>query len=128
MFPDYQYEYGQGDGGKIPTTLAEAQATGRRSFGAKIDGSTDYMAADGKTHPYTAQKDNLKHFYQTGTTFTNTVAFSGGNEALLYRLSLSDLNAKSILPTNKYNRKTANLNLSAKLSSRLRIESESDRL
>ncbi len=123
VFPDYQYEYGQGDGGVKPTTLAQAQTTGRRSFGSKIDGSTDYMAADGNTHPYSAQKDNLKHFYQTGTTFTNTVAFSGGNETLLYRLSLSDLNAKSILPTNKYNRKTANLNLSAKLSDRLRIES-----
>jgi len=28
----------------MPTTLAQAQATGRRSFGAKIDGSTNYMA------------------------------------------------------------------------------------
>ncbi|WP_276501906.1 SusC/RagA family TonB-linked outer membrane protein [Terrimonas pollutisoli] len=123
VFPDYQYEYGQGDGGVMPTTLQDAQATGRRSFGAKIDGSTNYMAADGKNHPYSAQKDNLKHFYETGTTFTNTIAFSGGTEALVYRLSLSDLNAKSILPSNKYNRKTANLNISAKLSNRLRIES-----
>ncbi|NII26263.1 SusC/RagA family TonB-linked outer membrane protein [Pseudoflavitalea sp. X16] len=123
MFPDYQYEYGQGDGGVKPTDISAAQTTGRRSFGAKIDGSTDYMAADGKTHPYVAQKDNLKHFYQTGTTFTNTVALSGGNDAIIYRFSLSDLNAKSILPTNTYNRKTANLNLSAKLSDRLRLES-----
>ena len=51
VFPDFQYEYGQGDGGVKPTTLAQAQATGRRSFGSKIDGSTDYVAADGKTHP-----------------------------------------------------------------------------
>lgn len=123
VFPDYQYEYGQGDGGVMPTTLQQAQGSGRRSFGAKIDGSVSYMAADGKNHPYTAQKDNLKNFYQTGTTFTNTVAFAGGNESILYRLSLSDLNAKSILPGNEYNRKTANLNISAKLSSRLRIES-----
>jgi TonB-linked SusC/RagA family outer membrane protein len=123
MFPDYQYEYGQGDGGVKPTDLSAAQTTGRRSFGAKIDGSTEYMAADGKTHPYVAQKDNLKHFYQTGTTFTNTVALSGGNDAIIYRFSLSDLNARSILPTNTYNRKTANLNLSAKLSDRLRLES-----
>lgn len=123
VFPDYQYEYGQGDGGVKPTTLAQAQATGRRSFGAKIDGSTDYMAADGKTHPYTAQKDNLKNFYNTGTTFTNTIALSGGNESVVYRFSLSDLNAKSILPNNKYNRKTANLNISAKLSEKLRLES-----
>lgn len=123
VFPDYQYEYGQGDGGVMPTTQAQAQATGRRSFGAKIDGSLNYMAADGLNHPYSAQKDNLKNFYQTGTTFTNTVAFSGGNEGIVYRLSLADLNAKSILPTNKYNRKTANLNINAKLSDRLRIES-----
>ncbi len=123
VFPDFQYEYGQGDGGVMPTTLAQAQATGRRSFGAKIDGSTNYVAADGLNHPYTAQKDNLKNFYRTGSTFTNTLAFSGGNDVLLYRLSLADLDSKSILPNSKYNRKTANLNLSAKLSDRLRIES-----
>ncbi|HEY9047740.1 MAG TPA: SusC/RagA family TonB-linked outer membrane protein [Ohtaekwangia sp.] len=123
VFPDFQYEYGQGDGGVMPTTLAQAQATGRRSFGAKINGSTDYVAADGKNHPYTAQKDNLKNFYQTGSTFTNTLAFAGGNEAILYRLSLADLDSKSILPNSTYNRKTANLNISAKLSDRLRVES-----
>lgn len=122
VFPDFQYEYGQGDGGVMPTTLAQAQATGRRSFGAKIDGSTNYMAADGKNHPYLAQKDNLKNFYQTGTTFTNSVALSGGNDAILYRLSLADLSAKSVLPSNTYNRKTASLNISAKLSERLRAE------
>ncbi len=122
VFPDFQYEYGQGDGGVKPTTLAQAQATGRRSFGSKIDGSTDYVAADGKNHPYVAQRDNLKNFYQTGTNFTNTVALSGGNESIVYRLSLSDLNAKSVLPTNTYNRKTANLNLSANLSKRLKTE------
>ena len=123
VFPDFQYEYGQGEGGVMPTTLAEAQSSGRRSFGAKIDGSTNYVAADGQNHPYVAQKDNLKNFYQTGTTFTNSLAFSGGNESILYRLSLSNLDSKSILPNTKYNRKTANLNISAKLSDRLRIES-----
>ncbi len=123
VFPDFQYEYGQGDGGVMPTTLAMAQGSGRRSFGAKIDGSTDYVAADGLNHSYTAQKDNLKNFYETGTTFTNSLAFSGGNENIIYRLSFSDLNSKSILPNTKYNRKTANLNISAKLTDRLRIES-----
>ncbi|MDJ1482100.1 SusC/RagA family TonB-linked outer membrane protein, partial [Cytophagaceae bacterium YF14B1] len=123
VFPDFQYEYGQGDGGVMPTTLAQAQATGRRSFGAKIDGSTSYVAADGKTHPYVAQKDNLKNFYQTGTNFTNSIALSGGNESIVYRLSLADLDAKSVLPSNTYNRKTANLNISGKLSEKLKFES-----
>ena len=122
VFPDFQYEYGQGDGGVKPTTLAQAQATGRRSFGSKIDGSTDYVAADGQNHPYVAQKNNLKNFYQTGTTLTNSLAFSGGNEQVLYRLSLSDLDAQSVLPSNTYNRKTANLNISGSLSKKLRAE------
>lgn len=122
VFPDFQYEYGQGDGGVMPTTLAAAQASGRRSFGARIDGNTNYMAADGKNHPYTAQKDNLKNFYQTGTTATHSVALSGGSEKVMYRLSLADLNAKSVLPSNTYNRKTASLNISANLTDRLRAE------
>jgi len=122
VFPDYQYEYGQGDGGVKPTTLATAQATGRRSWGSKIDGSTDYVAVDGKTHPYTAQKDNLKNYYQTGSSYTNSIAFLGGNEGVTYRFSLADLYSKGILPGTTYDRKTFNLALNAKLNSKISIE------
>lgn len=120
--PDFQYEYGQGDSGVKPTTLAAAQATGRRSWGAKIDGSTDYVGVDGLTHPYIAQKDNLKNYYQTGSTYTNTLALSGGSDAIVYRFSLADLSSKGILPGTTYDRKTANVSLNGKLSSKLRFE------
>lgn len=121
VFPDWQYEYGQGDNGVKPTTQGEAIQTGRRSFGAKIDGSP-YVAADGLTHPYSAQRDNIKNFYQTGNTLTNTLAFTGGNEAVTYRFSASDLNSKSILPNTNYNRKTGNLSVNGKLGKRINIE------
>ncbi|WP_153797962.1 SusC/RagA family TonB-linked outer membrane protein [Foetidibacter luteolus] len=122
VIPDFQYEYGQGDGGVKPTTLAQAQATGRRSWGAKIDGSTDYVGVDGNTHPYLAQKDNLQNFYQTGTTFTNTLSFTGGNESLNYRFSASDLNSRGILPKTTYGRKTLNLALNGRLGDKISIE------
>jgi TonB-linked SusC/RagA family outer membrane protein len=121
VFPDWQYEYGQGDGGIKPMTQAAAITTGRRSFGAKIDGST-YIAADGLEHPYSAQRDNIQNFYRTGSTFTNTVAFTGGTEAITYRFSLADLNSKSILPNSSYDRKTGNLNVSGKLSKKLSFD------
>ncbi|MGF7041055.1 SusC/RagA family TonB-linked outer membrane protein [Mucilaginibacter lappiensis] len=121
VFPDWQYEYGQGDNGVKPTTQGEAIQTGRRSFGAKIDGSP-YVAADGLTHPYSAQKDNIKNFYQTGSTFTNTLAFTGGTEAITYRFSAADLNSKSVLPNTTYDRKTANLSINSKLGKRINIE------
>ncbi len=122
VFPDYQYEYGQGDGGVKPTTLAAAQGSGRRSWGAKIDGSTDYVAVDGKTHPYVAQKNNLKNYYQTGSTYTNSLAFVGGSEGITYRFSLADLSSKGILPGTTYDRKTFNLAVNAKLNSKISIE------
>lgn len=119
--PDWQYDYGQGTDGTKPTTQAQAIASGRRSFGAKIDGSP-FVAADGLTHPYSAAKDNVKNFYQTGRTFTNTLAFAGGTEALAYRFSGSNLDSKSILPNSDYNRKTGSVSLNGKLGSRVSFE------
>jgi len=118
---NYQYEYGQGLDGKKPLTQNEAIATGRLSFGARIDGS-DYIAADGLTHPYSAQKNNIQNYYSTGTNFTNTIAFSGGNEAITYRLSLADLNSKGILPNTKFKRQTGNLNINARITDKIRVE------
>jgi len=120
--PDFQYEYGQGLDGVKPLTLNDAIASGRKSWGAKIDGSTDYMGVDGKTHSYTARKNSLKDFYQTGATYTNSIAFSGGNEQTTYRLSAAELNSKGILPNTTYDRKTLNLSVSSKLSDRFSIE------
>ncbi|EDM34706.1 putative outer membrane protein [Pedobacter sp. BAL39] len=118
---DYQYEYGQGLNGVKPMNQNDAIATGRLSFGAKIDGS-DYVAADGLTHPYSAQKDNIKHFYDTGTNFTNTLAFSGGNDGVVYRLSVADLDSKGIISTTRFKRQTANLNINAKINDKITVE------
>jgi TonB-linked SusC/RagA family outer membrane protein len=120
--PDFQYQYGQGLDGVKPTTLNDAIASGRKSWGAKIDGSTDYMGVDGKTHTYVARKNSLKDYYQTGSTYTNSIAFSGGNESVTYRLSAANLSSKGILPKTTYDRKTVNLSVNGKLSDQLSIE------
>ncbi|WP_029283592.1 SusC/RagA family TonB-linked outer membrane protein [Pedobacter sp. R20-19] len=118
---DYQYEYGQGLNGVKPMNKNDAIATGRLSFGAKIDGS-DYVAADGLTHPYSAVKDNISNFYSTGTNFTNTVAFSGGTDGIVYRLSVADLDSKGIISTTRFKRQTANLNINAKITDKIKVE------
>lgn len=122
VIPDYQYEYGQGLDGVMPTTLVDAQASGRKSWGAPIDGSTNYMGVDGKTHPYVAQKKNYQNYYQTGTTFTNSIAFSGGSENFTWRFSAADLNSRGILPGTTYKRKTFNVALNGKVGSKINIE------
>jgi TonB-linked SusC/RagA family outer membrane protein len=121
VFSDYQYIYGQGDGGVKPTTQAQAVNWGRRSWGAKMDGLPS-IQFDGKEHPYSPQKDNIKNFYRTGSTYTNTVAFNGGSDALNFRFSLSNTSSKSIVPNSDFNKKIANLNVNAKLGKRTTIE------
>ncbi len=116
-FPHFQTQYGQGQNGNIPKTVAEAQASGRLSYGAKVDPSIEYMQVDGKMHPYAAVgvKENIKNFYRNSTDITNTIAFNAGTEAFNGRLSLSDLRSRSMQPNSSYGRQTANLSLMTKL-------------
>lgn len=119
-YTDFQYEYGQGLLGVKPVNLEAAKTSGSSSWGAKIDGS-NVIQFDGVQRPYTAHKDNIKNFYRTGNTFTNTIAFSGGNENGNFRLSVSDLHNESVVPNSGLDRNTINLNLNSKLSKRLTL-------
>jgi TonB-linked SusC/RagA family outer membrane protein len=116
-FPNFQNQYGQGQNGTIPKTVAEAQASGRLSYGPKVDPSIQYMQVDGKMHPYApiSVKDNIKNFFRNSSDITNTIAFNAGTQAVNGRLSLSDLRSKSMQPNSSYGRQTANLALMAKL-------------
>jgi TonB-linked SusC/RagA family outer membrane protein len=116
VYPNYQYEYGQGNDGVKPATAAAALSSGRLSYGAKIDGSS-VLQFDGVARPYSAfnVKNNIRNFYQLQQNFTNTVAFNAGNEKLRMRLSVSDLRAKDQQPNSEYYRKTANLNVSGNM-------------
>jgi TonB-linked SusC/RagA family outer membrane protein len=118
---DWQYEYGSGSQGLPPTTQAQAIANGRMSWGARLDGSA-VVQPDGVTRPYVAQRDNFRHFYQTGTNFVNTLALSGGSENARFRFSASNLDNKAIVPHNTMNIKTFNLSASANMAKKIVFE------
>jgi len=117
-FDHYQYEYGAGNNGVKPTTIEEAK-TGY-SWGAKLDGS-NVIQFDGVARPYSAVKDNLTNFYRMGSTLTNSVALSGATEGITYRLSMNDLNNKSIIPNSGLRRNNFALNLNANLGKNLSL-------
>lgn len=122
--PDWQYEYGSGSRGVAPTSKSEAIANGRISWGAKLDGSS-VVQPDGVARPYIAQKRNTRNFYNNGTTFSNTLAFSGGNENINFRFSASNMNNDGIVPNSSINRKTFNLSVSANVNKKLIFEGRS---
>jgi TonB-linked SusC/RagA family outer membrane protein len=118
---DWQYEYGAGTRGQKPTSQTEAIANGRMSWGAKLDGS-NVIQPDGQARPYVAQKDNIKNFYNTGTTFSNTLALSGGTEVANFRFSGANISNKGIVPNNTLNIKTFNLSANGTLAKKIVFE------
>jgi len=123
VYPDWQYEYGQGIDGIKPATASAARSAGRLSFGAKMDGQPS-IQLDGQMRPYSPVKvrDNFDNFYRTGSTYSNTAAFTGGNSDLNFRFSVANIDANAILEKSSINRKIANLNVNAALGKKLSIE------
>ncbi|WP_221390897.1 SusC/RagA family TonB-linked outer membrane protein [Dyadobacter sp. NIV53] len=121
IIPDWQYEFGQGVDGVKPLTQTQAKSSGRLSYGARMDG-TDVIQFDGQMRPYSPQKDNLKNFYNTGTNYINSIAFTGGNETVNFRFGLNNTKSNSIVPNSSFTRRIANLSVNAKLGKRLSIE------
>jgi len=117
-YTDYQYVYGQGQNGAKPANVAEAQKTGRLSFGGKLDG-TPTIQYDGNSYAYSPYKKNIANFYRTGPSLTNTVSVSSGGDRGTFRLSLSNLDNSSIVRNSGLNRKTINLNVSQKITDKL---------
>jgi TonB-dependent SusC/RagA subfamily outer membrane receptor len=140
FMPNYQNEYGGGDGGWLtftynPTMPAEWQAlNGKRyrdftddaSWGPKIDGS-EYIpwyafipghSRSGKTASFTPQPNNARDFWNTGVTANTNVSFSQSNGAgQSLRVSYTNQNIKGMLPNSKSLRHTLNTSFSMDLGS-----------
>ncbi|WP_020528028.1 SusC/RagA family TonB-linked outer membrane protein [Flexithrix dorotheae] len=115
---DIQKEYGHGSKGQKPKTLEEALGAGDIAWGGKLDGSS-VIQFDGVERPYAYAGDNFDKFYQTGHTFTNTIALSGGSEDMGFRFSASKLDNEGIIPGNKYKRNNFSLNANGKVGKKL---------
>jgi len=115
---NFQDQYGQGSQNLRPTDQASAIISGNTAWGEKLDGRAT-TGIDGQQHPYSLAGDNFHQFYRTGTSWTNTVSVSGGGEKGVYRLSLSNLDNKSILRSSGLARRTATFTTSYDLTKKL---------
>lgn len=108
---DFQKEYGQSSLINInQRPVNQADARGSDSWGPKLDG-TPTIQFDSVVRPYSAVAGNIKNFFRTGNTITNTVALSGSNQNSNYRISISDLRNTDIVPNANFSRTSLNANL-----------------
>ncbi|WP_409049464.1 SusC/RagA family TonB-linked outer membrane protein [Telluribacter sp. SYSU D00476] len=116
-FTDYQYEYGQGEGGVRPT--AANPTSGQWSFGERFQPGMTQVLFDGVTVPYEPVYNRIRSFFRNGTNFNNTVSLSSLSDKGGFNLSLANMDNRGIVPNNTFNRKTINLGFSYDLSKKL---------
>lgn len=117
-FTDFQYEYGQGEGGVRPQSVSDARSSGVWSFGERFDGQPTWQV-DGEQHPYSPVKDRTDAFYRTGLMLQNSVALAGGNEKGSFRVSFSDTDSEGIIQKSGFKRRSVNLGLNYNLTDKL---------
>ncbi|WP_051538853.1 SusC/RagA family TonB-linked outer membrane protein [Prolixibacter bellariivorans] len=120
LLPDYQNEYGQGTHGVIPSTVDLLKQSGG-SWGPKMDGSSQ-LYYTGENHPYSPQPDNVKDFFDTGSTFINTLALTGGREKVKMRFSFTNTSKNLTIPNSRVDKNYFNLRSSARLTNKLTID------
>ena len=99
-----------------PVTLANGQKV-------RAGDTALYKDLTPNATPFVAHPDNLKDFYQTGTTLTNHLSVTASGEKSSMRLSFTDLNSKSYIPGVNFERKTVAASLTFQPISNLHISS-----
>ena len=119
-FTDYQYVYGQGEGGVRPTSANPT--SGQWSFGEKIQPGMTHVLFNNLTVPYEPQRDIIKNFFRNGQNLTNTITLSTNGDKGGMNLSLANMSSDGIVPNNSYKRNTINLGFSYNLSNKLSFQ------
>lgn len=119
-----QYDYGQGWQGLGYSSL-ESHGAGvsaeNGSWGPAFNGEIrpwgTIVNGQQQIKPYVGLEDNVKDFYEIGTTMTNSFRVSAGGENSNFSLSYSDTNADGVIPTDSDSFKRRNLGFSAGINS-----------
>jgi TonB-linked SusC/RagA family outer membrane protein len=119
-YTDWQYEYGQGENGVRPTSVADAQSSGVWSFGEKFDGAPTPQF-DGSTQPYSPHNNRIKDYYVNGMTYTNSIALSAGYDKGNFRLSFANTDANNIVPNSDFHKKIINANFDYNFTNKLSV-------
>lgn len=71
--------------------------------------------------PFSPQPDNIKNFFQTGSTYTNNIAIAGSNDKSDFRVSFTALNQTGIVPNTDLNRYTTSLTGGYNLTDKFKV-------
>jgi len=120
--PDFQNEYGQGAAGQYGINFDQ-------SWGPRLDAGLSFCQfnsprdANGvcQATPWISHPNNVEDFFNTGTTSSTTLAFSGGSERANARVSFGYDDVNGVVPENEFHKYTASLNGAVQVSDRANV-------
>lgn len=129
-YPGLQNQWVKGSGG----TIGKFPSSNRYSWGAKADtllwtgvpndfdihGSLVGMSNPKGKIPFVPY-DNMRNFFRTAPSFTNSISFSGGNEIATFRAGYTNLYQNSIVPTQFFQRNSLSFSGTLKMSEKFKV-------
>jgi TonB-linked SusC/RagA family outer membrane protein len=130
---DLQREYGQGDFVRVdpidpesewmavaPRDQTEGTNWNTTSWGPVLGNGT-FVGFDGIERPYVDAGDQYSKFFETGYTWTNSLALTGGSPQQNFRFSATDLRNTSVVPNASFNRFNTTLSTNSKFGKKLSL-------
>lgn len=104
--PHLQNSFGQGWNGQsfsaLPT-VGQGASNENGSWGGAFNGLVrpwgQIVNNSQQVKPYVALKDNIKDFYDQGTTYTNSIRLSGGGESTNFSVGFTNTDSDGVIPT-----------------------------
>jgi TonB-linked SusC/RagA family outer membrane protein len=121
-YDGYQSLYGQGTKELLNTLAIQDYTTLSKSFGARIDPDLTVITGTGERRPYAYVKNNIDGFFNTGSTFTNTLSFTNATENSGFRFSASNLTNKDIIPESGIKRNSFTFSGNSNFGPKLTLE------
>ena len=118
-YRDFQKTFGQGSNGLRPTSADAAKAAEQSSWGDRLDGGNAINFL-GNEYKY-SYVDNWKKFYRTGINDAASLSISGASDKSTYRLGVSNMVDRSVLPNSGIRQQGFNLNTTYDISSKFQV-------
>lgn len=121
--PDFQNVYGQGSGGQFSYGNGKGGGINdnvNRSWGPKMDGRPIVQWwSNGVPAPWLPSPNNVRDFFNTGRTSTTNIAVAASGDRSDIRISATDLDQRSMYPSNTLKRLNLALAGGARVTSKL---------
>jgi len=125
QFIDVQNEFGQGN------RATDWAVNSTSAWGPKLDGTTTARFWNVKTQswdegPQISYNENrIKAYLQTGSTVTTNININGNYDKGSFRLSLTNMGNKGVMPNTTTNQKSITINSEYKLTDKIKISANS---